>query len=70
MNLNEYIKSLPLKTRIKLKLHKFWSKFRIKIGLCPHDSSFGEVGEMVHTCICGKEVHNEDHKEEKKALKK
>lgn len=66
----DYIKSLPLRTRIELKLSNWWLKFRIKIGLCPHDCSVGEVGEKTHYCMCGKEVENEDWEIEKKHLTK
>ena len=58
---SDYIKSLPLRTRVSLKLSYWWLNFRIKIGLCPHDGSFGEVGAKTHHCMCGKEVPNEDN---------
>ena len=69
MKLQDYIKGLPLGTRIQIKLGGLWDRLLIKLGLCPHDSSFGRVGDIVHTCQCGKLVRNDDYEEERKALK-
>lgn len=70
MNLKDVIKTYPLRQRISIKLGSLWLRIRMKVGLCPHDSSFGAVGEKSHMCMCGKEVENEDWRMERKALKK
>lgn len=68
MKLNDYIKKQSIWFRISHRFDVWFLGVRIKLGLCPHDSSFGPVGAKIHTCLCGKEVENEDWEIEKKII--